>query len=146
MPSLWSTWSAPPAWRVGGGKGEWPGKARTAAGRRKGGVIPRITRRYLTGGRGRRTERVTLPRATCVTTLDAAPPGQHDTRMRPTARAGGRPSALPTRKPHVGMMVYCSAMPVSTGAVSTPHHQRMSELLGDGRVNLQTLAWDAGWW
>eukprot|EP00241_Pyramimonas_parkeae_P022026 CAMPEP_0114308752 /NCGR_PEP_ID=MMETSP0059-20121206/18241_1 /TAXON_ID=36894 /ORGANISM="Pyramimonas parkeae, Strain CCMP726" /LENGTH=232 /DNA_ID=CAMNT_0001432445 /DNA_START=823 /DNA_END=1522 /DNA_ORIENTATION=+ len=60
------------------------------------------------------TERVTLPLATCVTTLDAAPPGQHATRISPTATAGGRLASRATANPTKGMTVYCSATPATT--------------------------------
>ena len=42
------------------------------------------------------TLRATFARAMYVTTLDAVPPGQHETRMRPTANGVGSASSLPT--------------------------------------------------
>lgn len=46
-----------------------------------------------------------------LTTLDAVPPGQHPSRMRPAERDGGSPSAWLTSTPNAGIMVYCAAHP-----------------------------------
>eukprot|EP00241_Pyramimonas_parkeae_P023633 CAMPEP_0114288474 /NCGR_PEP_ID=MMETSP0059-20121206/6830_1 /TAXON_ID=36894 /ORGANISM="Pyramimonas parkeae, Strain CCMP726" /LENGTH=264 /DNA_ID=CAMNT_0001409623 /DNA_START=382 /DNA_END=1172 /DNA_ORIENTATION=+ len=60
------------------------------------------------------TESATLPLATCVTTLDAAPPGQQDTSMSPAATDVSSPSSLATLHPIKGMTVYCRPTPAST--------------------------------
>lgn len=48
-----------------------------------------------------------------ITTLDAVPPGQHASRMRPTERDGGSPSALLTIAPKAGIIVYLATQPNS---------------------------------
>ena len=50
--------------------------------------------------------------------LLAVPPGQHPTRMRPTATGRATGKSLPMTRPSVGMIVYCSATPSATCSVS----------------------------
>ena len=46
-----------------------------------------------------------------LTTLDAVPPGQHPSRMRPAERDEGSPSARLMIDPTAGIIVYCAAHP-----------------------------------
>lgn len=60
------------------------------------------------------TERVTSARARNEITFDAVPPGQHDTRMIPTARGDGRANTVARPHPNAGISVYWSRIPGST--------------------------------
>lgn len=52
------------------------------------------------------TERATSPWAMNVATFEACPPGQQETRIRPTAKASGRERALAIRNPSTGLIKY----------------------------------------
>lgn len=59
------------------------------------------------------TESATSPPAIYVMTLLAVPPGQHPTRITPSARSVG--SCISLHKPHAttGMIVYCATNPIT---------------------------------
>ena len=46
--------------------------------------------------------------------LEAVPPGQHATNIRPTANSAGNPIAIATSQPESGMIVYCEIAAIST--------------------------------
>ena len=60
------------------------------------------------------TDRATSARARNAMTFEAVPPGQHETRIRPTAKGVGRSSSRPMLHPSSGISVYCSATPGRT--------------------------------
>jgi len=60
------------------------------------------------------TESATSTLARYEITFEAVPPGQHATRIRPTAKAGGRSKRYPKLHPKNGITVYCNKTPTPT--------------------------------
>lgn len=46
-----------------------------------------------------------------LTTLEAVPPGQQASKIKPTERDGERPNDLLIKYPKAGIIVYCAAHP-----------------------------------
>ena len=47
-------------------------------------------------------------------TLEAVPPGQHETKISPTAKKGDKSNTLPKSHPKKGITVNCKNKPVNT--------------------------------
>lgn len=66
------------------------------------------------------TESATSAPAISVTKFDAVPPGQQPTKMRPAAKAGGKPKILALAHAMAGMMENCARNPRSRLIGATP--------------------------
>ena len=60
------------------------------------------------------TDKAKLERDKNTITLEAVPPGQHDTKINPTLKKGVKSNALPNSHPKKGIIVYCKNKPVRT--------------------------------
>ena len=60
------------------------------------------------------TDKAKLERDKNTITLEAVPPGQHDTKINPTLKKGVKSNALPNNHPKKGIIVYCKNKPVRT--------------------------------
>ena len=60
------------------------------------------------------TDKATLPRARYATIFDAVPPGQHATRINPTAKPCSSPMICAIVQPLNGMTMNCRPTPIAT--------------------------------
>lgn len=60
------------------------------------------------------TDKATLALAKKAITLEAVPPGQHATKINPTAKKEGNSNSMPNAHPRNGMTVNCKSIPKIT--------------------------------
>ena len=59
-------------------------------------------------------DKAKLERDRKIITFEAVPPGQHDTKINPTAKKAGKSNALLSSQPKKGITVNCKNKPVKT--------------------------------